>query len=287
MSRFLERLRQGILLCDGAMGTMLAQVAGGRGRAPEELNLSMPNKVAGVHKAYIEAGAQVIQTNTFGGNRIRLARAGLAAHVRELNHSGASLAKDTARDQALVGGSVGPTGGFLEPLGELSFEEVKDAFAQQVAALAEGGVDLIVVETMSALEEARAAIEGAKAATSLPIVCTMTFEANLHTMMGVTPEQAACSLLDWGADVVGANCGCGPQQTEGVVRRMQEACPHALLAVQPNSGLPRLVNDRTVYDLGPEAFAAYVRCFAALGVRLLGACCGSTPAYIEAMADMC
>jgi 5-methyltetrahydrofolate--homocysteine methyltransferase len=172
-------------------------------------------------------------------------------------------------------------------LGERSFAEVKEAFAQQVAALVEGGVDCIMVETMSALEEAQAAIEGAKSVTNLPIVCTMTFEANLHTMMGVTPEQAALALLDWGVDVIGANCGCGPQEAEAVMRQMQQVCPQALLAVQPNAGLPRLVKERTIYDIGPEAFAEHARRFVSLGVRLIGACCGTTPAYIKAMAHVC
>jgi len=263
---------------------MLPADASGQWRVPEEMNVSMPEAVQGVHRAFIEAGAQIVETNTFGGNRLKLDKAGLGHRVYELNHAGAQLAREIAGDRVLVAGSMGPTGDFLEPLGERTFQEVKDAFAQQAKALVDGGVDIIMIETMSALEEARAAIEGARLVTHLPIVCTMTFDTNLHTMMGVSPEQAASSLPDWGADVVGANCGTGPQDMETVVQRMLAQSPQALLAAQPNAGVPRLVGDNPVYDAGPEEMAEYAQRHAAMGVRLIGACCGSTPSHIRAIA---
>ncbi len=281
---FLDRLRRGPLICDGAMGTMLSDAAQGQWKVPEEINLALPEVVQGVHRAYVDAGAQIIETNTFGGNRLRLAKADLGHKTHELNRAGAQLARDIAGDIALVAGSIGPTGEFLEPLGERSFEEMRDAFAEQAAALADGGVDLFIVETMSALEEARAAIEGARMATDLPIVCTMSLDTNLHTMMGVSPEQAVRALLDWGADVVGANCGVGPDQMEIVMQKMRAHSPDALLAAQPNAGLPRLVGDNVVYDVGPEEIAGYAQRYASMGVSLIGACCGSTPDHIRAMA---
>ena len=281
---FLHRLCIGPLICDGAMGTMLPMDARDQWKVPEEINLSMPEVVQGMHRAYIEAGAQIVMTNTFGGNHLKLDKVGLGRKVYELNRSGAHLAREAAGDNILVAGSMGPTGDFLEPLGERSFQEVREAFAEQAAALVDGDVDILIVETMSALEEARAAIEGARMVTHLPIVCTMTFDTNLHTMMGVSPEQAVSSLPDWGADVVGANCGAGPQEMEVVMQRMVSQAPHALLAAQPNAGMPRLVDNRPVYDIGPEEMAEYAQRYASMGVRLIGACCGSTPAHIRAIA---
>jgi 5-methyltetrahydrofolate--homocysteine methyltransferase len=226
----------------------------------------------------------MVQTNTFGANRIRLKRYGLEESVSELNRLGVSLAKEEAGQDILVAGVIGPTAEFLEPLGDVSYEEARDAFAEQATVLTEEGVDLIIIETMSALDEVKAAIEGTRQVSKLPLVCTMSFDTNLHTMMGVSPEEAAHSLSEWGADVAGANCGSGPQQTEEVIKRMRAAVPSLLLAARPNAGLPRLEGDRTVYDVGPEEFADYSLRFARMGVRLIGACCGSTPDYIKAIA---
>ncbi|GIX48557.1 MAG: hypothetical protein KatS3mg131_2768 [Candidatus Tectimicrobiota bacterium] len=281
MSGLLSRLAEGLLLGDGAMGTLLADRGDLQGQPPEALLLRQPARIVAVHRAYLEAGAQLLTTNTFGGNRLRLARAGLARQVRELNRTAAALAREVAGTQALVGGCLGPTG---TRRGEYAAATLQEVFAEQAAALAEGGADCLVLETLSALEEAQAALAGVRMATDLPVVCLMTFGANLRTATGVTPEEAAQALLSWGADVVGANCGLGPQQVEAVLCRMRQACPQASLAARPSAGLPRQVGKRAVYDLGPEAFAAAARRLAALGVRLLGACCGSTPACIAAMA---
>ena len=284
MKDLLASLRRGPLLFDGASGTMLSATPGVRFHAPEEFLLRLPQRVLEIHQQYVEAGAQVIHTSTFGANRIKLARVGLEAQAVEMNRTAARLACEAAGDAIPVVGSIGPTGELLTPLGELTFERARDAFTEQATALAECGADALVVETMSDLREARAAIEGVRAATKLPVICTMTFDNRLRTMMGVTPRQAVASLLELGADVVGANCGVGPEATLRAIQEMRQARPDALLAAKPNAGVPRLVGDRTIYDIGPEVFAEYVPKFVEAGVRLIGACCGSTPDYTRSMA---
>jgi len=290
MVDFLTALCQGVLLGDGAMGTMLQPFLTAQGSVPENLNLYRPDVVMEVHRAYVNAGARVIQTNTFGANRVKLAKVGLAKEVVEINERAVLLARAAAGYRALVAASMGPTGELLEPFGDLTYEEARDAFAEQARILYRTGVDLFMVETLSSLEEARAAIEAVKSVTSpvpdvlVPLVCTMSFDTNLRTMMGVTPVEAAWYLREWGAEVVGANCGKGPQDALMVLRMMHEVCPEALLAVQPNAGLPRLVEDRAVYDLGPEEFAKYAREFVAVGARFIGACCGSTAEHTKALA---
>lgn len=258
--------------------------------APEVLILHRPDAVLEVHRAYVTAGARVIQTNTFGASRIKLAKVGLVEQTEEINKQAVLLARTAAEEKALVAATMGPTGELLEPLGYLTYEEVGDAFAEQASILYRAGIDFFIVETMSALEEARAAIEAIKSitspapSTSIPLVCTMSFDTNLRTMMGVTPVEAALYLREWGADVVGANCGRGPRDALMALRMMREVYPEAPLAVQPNAGLPRLVNGRTVYDLGPEEFASYTKEFIATGARFIGSCCGSTPEHTRVLA---
>jgi 5-methyltetrahydrofolate--homocysteine methyltransferase len=281
---FLDRLAAGeIILGDGAMGTIL-QAAGLEGRhAPEEWNLTHPEKVLAVHRGYITAGSEMILTNSFGANRFRLAKYGLEEKVYEFNHRAAELAREAG--DVLVAGSMGPTGEFFPPLGTLTFEEAREAFAEQAKGLADGGADLLITETMADLKEVEAAINGARESTDLPLVCTMTFDTRLHTIMGVSPKKAAETLNSWGVEAVGANCGTGPQEVEKVMEKMKEASPEAVLVAQPNAGLPRLVQGRTQYDAAPEVMAHYALRFAELGVRIIGACCGSTPHHIAAMAQ--
>ena len=280
---FLDRLAAGeIILGDGAMGTIL-QTAGLEGRhAPEEWNLTHPEKVLAVHRGYITAGSEMILTNSFGANRFRLAKYGLEEKVYEFNHRAAELAREAG--DVLVAGSVGPTGEFFPPLGTLTFEEAREAFAEQAKGLADGGADLLIIETMADLKEVEAAINGARESTDLPLVCTMTFDTRLHTIMGVSPKKAAETLNGWGVEAVGANCGTGPQEVEKVMEEMKEASPEAVLVAQPNAGIPRLVQGRTQFDATPEIMARYALRYAELGVRIIGACCGSAPQHIAAIA---
>ncbi len=289
--RFLDRLATGeTILADGATGTMLQAAGLEKGDAPEELNLSRPETVLHVHRGYVNAGSEIILTNSFGGTRFRLAKHGLAEKVYELNRRAAELARESGEalrpgsGQVIVGGSMGPTGEFFAPVGILAADEARATFAEQAKALADGGADLLVIETMADLQEAKAAIEGARESTDLPLVCTMTFDTKLHTMMGVSPRKAAETLTNWGVQAIGANCGTGPEEVEKVMEQMIEALPEAVLWAKPNAGVPRLIEGRAEYDATPELMADYALRFENLGVRIIGGCCGSTPEHIAAMA---
>lgn len=279
----------GAILADGAMGTMLFEAGLGFGDPPEGWNVARPAEVGRVHRGYLDAGARLVLTNTFGGNRFRLALHGLETRVAELNRAGARIARaevDAAGGGALVAGDIGPSGGILAPLGELERADAVVGFAEQAAALIAGGVDLVWIETMSALEEVEAAIEGVRRASpEIPIIASMSFDTRGHTMMGVTPEQAVAALRGWGAAAVGGNCGNGPDEIQAVVERMHAAAPDAVLVAKANAGLPRLVGDRAVYEGGPELMADYAVAARAAGARIIGACCGSTPAHVRAMAE--
>lgn len=280
-------IAQGTVICDGAMGTML-QASGklASGAVPEELNVTCPEVVKGIHRAYVEAGAQIITTNSFGGSRVRLDRNGLGQRVHELNVAAARLAREVAGDHVLVGGSMGPLGEMVDPWGPIPFAEARAAFAEQAEALAEGGVDLFIIETMFDLEEIRAAIEGARSAALLPIIATMTFDQGGRTMMGVRPDTAANALLGMGADVIGTNCGRGPAETEAAIRAMIAACPDATFIAQPNAGVPRLDESGTTrFDASPEEMARYAQLYVRLGVHIAGGCCGTTPKHIRAIAE--
>ncbi len=280
---FLEILASGeTILADGAMGTMLQAAGLEKGHAPEELNLTRPETVISVHRQYCNAGSEIILTNSFGGTRFRLGKHGLEEKAYELNRRAAELARECG--DIIVGGSMGPTGEFFPPMGKLTAEEATQAFAEQAEGLADGGADLLVIETMSDLQEAEAAIKGARESTDLPLVCTMTFDTRLHTMMGVSPQKAAETLSSWGVQVTGANCGTGPEEVEKVMEQMKEAVPDAVLWAKPNAGVPRLVEGRAEYDATPDSMAEYAVRYAAMGVRFIGGCCGSTPEHIAAMA---
>ena len=279
----------GPLLADGAMGTMLFQAGLEFGDPPEAWNVLHPDRVRLIHRGYLEAGARLILSNTFGGNRFRLAMHGLQGRVAEFNRMGAEIARaevEAAGDHAVVAGDIGPSGAILAPLGELEYEAALEGFAEQAGALAAGGVDVIWIETMSALEEIHAAIEGVRrVAPELPLIATMTFDTRGRTMMGVTPEQAAQALAGWGADAIGGNCGNGPGEVEGVIEKMHAAVPAAVLVAKSNAGIPRLVQGRAVYEAGPSEMADHAAHVRSLGARVIGACCGSTPAHLRAMAE--
>ena len=276
------------VLADGAMGTMLMAAGLQQGDPPEGWNILHPEKVRAVHRGYIEAGAQIILTNSFGGNRLRLKLHGLQDRVAELNRAAAELARaeaDAAPHPVAVVGSMGPTGELLEPYGTLSFEEARDAFAEQAAALVEGGIDVFWIETMSDLNEVRAAVEGARSVADLPVVTTMTFDTRGHTMMGVSPVQALEALRELQPLALGANCGNGPAEIEGVIEAMHAADPNVVLVAKSNAGIPEWVNGELTYSGTPEVMARYALRVRELGARIIGACCGSTPEHVRAMAE--
>ena len=281
--------RPGVILADGAMGTMLFEAGLQFGDPPERWNLEVPERVRAVHRGYLEAGARLILTNTFGSNRFRLGLHGLENRVAELNLAGALVARaevDAVASGALVAGDIGPSGTILAPLGETTFDEAAAGFAEQARALIKGGVDVVWIETMSDLEEMRAAVEGVRQVSpSLPILTTMTFDTRGHTMMGVSPEQAVTSLRSWGADAIGGNCGNGPEEILGVLQKMHAAAPEVVLVAKANAGVPTLVQGRAVYGATPEMMGDYARAAAGLGARIIGGCCGSTPAHLRAMAE--
>lgn len=276
-----------VLVADGAAGTMLQQMGLAPGNAPDAWNLTHPDAIKTLHRRYCEAGADVIYTNTFGGTRIRLSREGLADQVRQINLTGAQLARSVAAEfgDRLVFGDIGPTGALLAPVGTLPYKVAMDAFAEQAAALMEGGVDALIVETISDLEEARAAVEGIRSVTDLPVAVTLSFDTKGRTMFGVKPEQAVKALLALGVTIIGANCGRTLIETLEAVLKMRAVAPEALLMAKPNAGLPHTENNALVYEVTPEAMAdTAVRFVTEAGVRIFGGCCGSTPEHIRTVA---
>jgi 5-methyltetrahydrofolate--homocysteine methyltransferase len=284
MIKFKDRLSEnGILVADGATGTTLQRAGLPPGAAPESWNLGNPDAIRALHKHYVEAGSDLILTNTFGGTRLRLEMEGLGDRVHEINLAAARLAREVAGDRAMVLGDIGPTGQLMLPMGAMSYEDAVAAFAEQAAALAEGGVDAILIETMSDLNEAKAAVEGVRQATDLPILVTMSFDTHGRTMMGVKPADAARELWAMGVDVVGANCGRTLSENLEAIRQMRQALPEATLMAKPNAGLPRMQGSESIYDVTPETMADYAHQFAELGVKIFGGCCGSTPDHIKAV----
>ncbi|MBM3121648.1 MAG: methionine synthase [Chloroflexi bacterium] len=280
--------RPGLILADGGMGTMLMELGLQFGASPELWNVEHPDRVRRVHHGYLQAGSRVILTNTFGCNRLRLGLHNLQERVVEFNTAAAKLVREEvgqAGGRAVVAGDIGPSGGILAPLGELEPAEATAAFAEQARGLIAGEVDVIWIETLSSLEEMRAAIDGVRQASAdIPIVATMTFDTRGRTMMGVTPEQAVHELSAWGVSALGANCGNGPDEILSVIETMRAAAPQAVLVAKANAGVPKLEKGRAVYGAGPEEMAVYAAAAADAGARVIGACCGSTPRHLEAMA---
>src|SRR5450631_3892274 len=281
---FLARLKQSPVLCDGAMGTLLYAKGIFINRSYDELNLSQPDLIRGIHHDYLQAGAEIIETNTFGGNAFRLGRHSLADKVRDINRAGVRLAREAAKSfDVWVAGSVGPLGTRIEPLGKTSFQEAHDAFRQQMQVLVESGVDLLILETFGYLEEIHQAMMAAKeVAPSLPLVAQVTIDEDGNCLDGSDPQTFVSKLEEWGADVIGCNCSVGPVAMLDAMERVRAATTLPLSA-QPNAGIPRSVEGRNIYLCSPEYMASYARKFVAAGVRLIGGCCGTTPEHIRVM----
>lgn len=284
MSRFIDELLSGgPIVTDGAWGTQLQARGLEVGECPDSWNLLHPERVAEVARAYVQAGSQVILTNTFGSNRLILERSGLGEHVAEINRIGAEVSKRAAGAEALVFASMGPSGKMLLAE-EVTEEELLKAFVEQATALAEGGADAIVIETMSELTEARLAVQAAKG-TGLSVVACMVYDCGSkkdRTMTGVTPEEAAKALTEAGADVIGANCGQGIEGFVSICARLRAATPLPLW-IKPNAGLPEMVGDKAVYRTTPEEFAGTVPALLEAGARFIGGCCGTDPNFIRAI----
>ncbi|MDP4689841.1 MAG: homocysteine S-methyltransferase family protein [Candidatus Nanopelagicales bacterium] len=287
MSNLLDALNDGPLLGDGAMGTMLQDLGNSEGGAPELWNVERADVVEAVLEGYAAAGSRLLTTNTFGGTRARLQMHDLEARVGELNQAAAELARRVADryDGVFVLGDIGPSGELMEPMGELTPESAADMFGEQIRGLVAGGVDGILIETMSDLAEVEAAVTAARAeAPGLPVLVTLSFDTNLRTMMGVSPTMAVQSIAEMGADVIGANCGRGLDEMRIIAAQLAESGAGSVrLMVQSNAGLPRLQGDTFIFDGTPDEMATYAADMRDLGFSVIGACCGSTPEHIAAM----
>ncbi len=286
MNKLLERLKQpGILVSDGATGTQLLK-DGILPDSPVELwVLENPEVIRNLHRGYVEAGADVILTNTFGGSPKTLEKNGLAERVFEINQKAAQLAREIAGERVIVLGDIGATGELLEPMGTFTYADAVTGFSEQAMGLVAGGVDGILIETMSDLNEAKAAVEGVKKITDLPVLVTMNFDNRGRTAMGVKPATAAKELWAMGITAVGANCGHTLTETFDAIQAMRQAVPDAVLIAKPNAGLPYVSEGKSTYDVTPDVMAMHARKFAKLGIRMFGGCCGSSPDHIKAVAE--
>ena len=286
----LERLlaTSDYLIADGGMGTMLMNAGLEQGDPPEMWNVLHPDRIRAVHRGYIEAGSQIILTNSFGGTRFRLKLHKLQDRAFELNKAAAEIAcaeADAAPNVVIVGGSIGPTGEIMAPVGAMDYDEAVAAFAEQAAGLAAGGAELLWIETMSDVSEVRAAVAGCRQTTDLPIVATMTFDTNGRTMMGITPVEAFTELSAMNLAALGGNCGNGPEEIEAVIQAMYATNQAYPFVAKSNAGIPEYLNGTLRYNGTPEVMANYAVKVRNYGARIIGACCGSSPAHIAAMAD--
>lgn len=287
MNKFLERLNSAeILVADGATGTNLQKAGLVGGMHTEDWVFDHPEKILDLEKAFVAAGSDIILTCTFGGTFPRMKGAKHSDDVDKINKRAVELAREAAstRDGVLVAGSIGPIGQLLKPYGPLAYEEAVAAFAQQARSLADGGVDLIVLETHFALEEVNAAFEGARSVTDLPIVVSFSYDRATRTMMGVKPADVMKKYKALGAALVGANCGTTLENTESIIKEYAAAESGFPLWAKPNAGMPRLAGTETIYDVTPEEMAEYAKKYVALGARVVGGCCGSTPEHVAAIA---
>jgi len=280
MKPFLEALDERVLIGDGATGTMLYAKGIFLNRCFDDLNLTQPDLVAEIHQAYVRAGADIIETNTFGANRVKLATFGLESRLHAMNAQGARIARHAAREQAYVAGAMGPLGIRVEPWGKTGLDEAEGFFREQAQALVDGGVDLFMLETFRDVRELEAAVRAVRSVSDTPIVAQLTTGDDGNTLDGTPPEQFTPQLAQLGADVIGLNCSVGPAVMLEAIERMA-AVTHARLSTQPNAGRPRDVEGRNIYLSSPEYMASYARRFIVAGVRLVGGCCGTTPEHIR------
>src|SRR5689334_1974081 len=280
MKSFLEAIDERVLVCDGAMGTMLYAKGVFINKSFDALNVTQPDLVAEVHQEYVRAGADIVETNTFGANRIKLGSFGLADKLHAINAEGARIARGAANGRAYVAGSIGPLGVRIEPWGKTGVGEARDLFEEQVRALVDGGVDLFILETFRDLNEIGAAIDAVRRVSDLPIVAQMTTEEDGNTLDGTAPERFAPELERRGATVLGVNCAVGPAPMLETIERMA-AATKLQLSAQPNAGRPRDVEGRNLYLCSPEYMASYARRFILHNVRIVGGCCGTTPEHIR------
>ncbi len=291
MNKFLERLNTGeILVADGATGSNLQKMGLKPGRPPEDLIIDNPDIILNLARSFVEAGSDIILTCTFGGTRMRMKDSKYQDRTPEVNVRAAELARKaaSARSDVLVAGSMGPVGALIKPYGPLEAEEVTATFAEQARALADGGVDLLLIETMFAFEETTAAFEGARSVTDLPIVVSFSYDRGTRSMMGVKPKDVIKKYSEMGAALVGANCGTTLENMEAVVKEYAATAPNFPLWVKPNAGVPRMdiETEQGVYDMGPEDMAAYSLKYVELGARVVGGCCGNTPEHVAAIAKV-
>ena len=283
---FLERLERGdTIISDGATGTYLQENGLEPGGCPEEFNVSHPEIVKNMAKRYFDAGAEMVLTNSFGGSKFMTKKYGFEHRVAEFNRLAAEHARSVAPPGAFVVGSVGPTGEFLEPLGPVTSLEMYDAFVEQITALAEGGADAVVIETMTAIEEATLAVRAAKESTDLIVMSTMVYDPgprSFFTMMGVAPEDGVKKLRAAGADVVGTNCGNGIERMIEIARLMR-AVDDGYMLIHPNAGIPAIVDMEIVYPETPEFMAEHFKTLQGLGINILGGCCGTGPDHIKSL----
>ena len=289
MNKFLERLNGGeVLVADGATGSNLQKMGLRPGQPPEDLIIDNPDILFQLESSFVEAGSDIILTCTFGGTRMRMKDSKYQDRAPEVNIKAAELARKaaSAREGVMVAGSMGPVGGLLKPYGPLDAEDVKATFAEQAKALTEGGVDLLLIETMFSFEETTAAFEGAKSVSDLPIVVSFSYDRGTRTMMGIKPKDVIKRYSEMGATVVGANCGTTLENMEAVVNEYKATLPNFPLWVKPNAGVPHMdiETEQGVYDMTPEDMGNYAKKYVELGAKIVGGCCGNTPEHVAAIA---
>ena len=288
MNKFLERLNAGeTLVADGATGTNLQKMGLKPGKAPEDLVIDQPDLLLKLESSFVEAGSDIILTCTFGGTRLRMKDAKYRDRAPEVNTRAAELAHKAAstRTDVLVAGSMGPTGSIMKPYGPMTPDQAFETYAEQAKALADGGVDFLLIETMFALDETDAAFNGARSVTDLPIVVSFSYDRGVRTMMGVKPKDVAKKYKEMGAVLVGANCGTTLENMETIIKEYAETIPGFGLWAKPNAGVPHMdvKTEQGVYDMTPEDMFAYAKKYVTLGARVVGGCCGSTPEHVAAI----